>query len=113
MYVPSNRKVFSLYNVVFEKGFSSELSYTSKLYSEAMEICQAVMYTPYDMSFKKQTGDVITFALFEEGGILTETRNDTEISDEPDSKSLMMNEQDMEILIKIKSPITILYLWRR
>ena len=37
-----------------------------------------------------QTGDVITFAHFEEGGLLSETRNDTESSDESDSESLMM-----------------------
>ena len=42
-----------------------------------------------------QTGDVITFAQFEEGNILTETRNDAESCDESDSESLMMNEQDM------------------
>ena len=35
------------------------------------------------------------FTHFEEENILTETRNDTESGDESDSKSLMMNEQDM------------------
>ena len=40
----------------------------------------------------------MTFAQFEEGNILTETRNDTESGDESDSESLMMNEQDMENL---------------
>ena len=58
----------------------------------------AVTYTPYATPRKEQTGDVITFAHFEEGNILTETRNDTESGDESDSKSLMMNEQDMENL---------------
>ena len=38
------------------------------------------------------------FAQFEEGYILTETRNDTESGDESDSESLMMNEQYMENL---------------
>ena len=56
----------------------------------------SVTYTPYATSSKEQTGDVITFAKFEEGNILTETRNDAESSDESDSKSLMMSEQDME-----------------
>ena len=52
------------------------------------------------MSSNEQTGDVITFAQFEEGNLLTETLNDTESSDESDSKSLMMNKQDMENLDK-------------
>ena len=58
----------------------------------------AVTYTPYPASSKEQTGDVITFTQFEEGNLLTETRNDTESGDESDSKSIMMSEQDMENL---------------
>ena len=54
------------------------------------------VYTPYATFSKEQTGDVITFAQFEEGGILTETRNDKESGDESDSESIMMSEQDME-----------------
>ena len=50
------------------------------------------------MSSKEQTGDVITFAQFEEENLLTETCNNTESGDESDSESLMMNEQDMENL---------------
>ena len=37
-----------------------------------------VTYTPYATSSKEQTGDVITFAQFEEGNTLTETRNNAE-----------------------------------
>ena len=55
-------------------------------------------YTPYATSSKEQTGDVITFAQFEEGNKLTETRNNTENGDKSNSESLMMNEQDMENL---------------
>ena len=69
------------------------------------------LYPVCDIS-EEQTGNVITFAQFEEGNILTETRNDTESGDESDSESLMMNEQDMEISMKRKSPIVILYVWR-
>ena len=36
----------------------------------------SVTYTPYGMSLREQTGDIITFTQFEEGNILTETRND-------------------------------------
>ena len=80
---------------MFDEIFSSALSYTSRLYSETMTMCPAVTYTLYATSSKEQTGGVITFAHFEEGNILTETRNDTESGDESDSKSLMMNKQDM------------------
>ena len=61
-------------------------------------MCPAVTYTPYVTSSKEQTGDVITFEQFEEGNMLTETRNDTESGDESDSGSIMMSEQDMENL---------------
>ena len=50
------------------------------------------------MSSKEQTGDVITFAQFEEGNLLTETRNDAESGDTLDNESIMMREQDMENL---------------
>ena len=56
----------------------------------------AVTYTPYVMSSKEQTGNVITFAQFEKGNILTETRNDAESCDKSDNKSIMMIEQDVE-----------------
>ena len=98
MYVPSTRKVISSYDTLFDESFSSALSYTSQSYSEAMEMRPAVMYTPYATSPKEQTGDVIMFAKFEEGNILTETRNDSESGDKSDNKSIMMSEQDMENL---------------
>ena len=98
VYVPSTRKVILLYNVVFDEKISSALSYTSRPYSEAMVVRPAVTYTLYATSSKEQTGDVITFAQFEEGGLLTETCNNTESGDESGSESLMMNKQDMENL---------------
>ena len=61
-----------------------------------MAMRPTVTYIPYDMSLKEQTGNVITFAQFEEENILTETRNDIESGDESDNKSIMMSEQDME-----------------
>ena len=98
MYVPSIRKVISLYDVVFDESFSSPLSYTSQPYSEAMAMRPEVTYTPYATSYKEQTGDVITFAQFEEENILTETYNDAESGDESDNESIMMSEQYMENL---------------
>ena len=67
VYLPSTRKVISSYDVFFYKRFSSALSYTSRPYAEAMAMRPAMMYTPYATSSKEQTGDVITFAQFEEG----------------------------------------------
>ena len=48
-----------------------------------------VPYTPFAKSSREQTGDIITFAQFEEGNILTKTRNDAEIGDESDDGSMM------------------------
>ena len=47
---------------------------------------QEVTYTLYATFSKEKNGDVITFAQFEEGNILTETRNDAEIDDESDDE---------------------------
>ena len=98
VYVPSTRKVILSYNVVFDKSFSSAVSYTSRPYAEAMSMRPAVTYTPYATSSKEQTGDVITFTQFEEGNLISETRNDTESGAESDSESIMMSEKDMENL---------------
>ena len=66
---------------MFDEIFSSALSYMSWPYLVAMAMRPAVTYTPYATSSKEQTGDVITLAQFEEGNLLTETRNDTESDD--------------------------------
>ena len=97
-----------LYAVVFDESVSSELSYTSRSYSEVMAMRPAVTYTPYTTSSREQTDNIITFAQFEEGNILPETRNDTESGEESDSKSIMMSKQDMEISMKNKSLMTTL-----
>ena len=49
----------------------------------------AATYTPYAMYLKEQAGDVITFAQFEEGNILTETCNNAESGDKSYNKSIM------------------------
>ena len=95
MYTPSTKKIISSYNVIFDKSFSSVLVYTSRSYSEAMAVRPAVPYTPYATSSKEQTGNVITFTQFEEGNILTETRNDAEIGDKYNIESIITSEQDM------------------
>ena len=83
---------------MFDKSFSSAFSYTSRPYAEAMAVRLTVTYTPYATSSKEQTGNVIKFAQFEEGNLISETCNDTERDDESDSKSIMMSEKDMENL---------------
>ena len=98
MYVSSTRKLIFSYNVVFDESFSSALLYMTRPYSEAMAMRLALTYTPYATSLKEQTGDLITFAQFEEGNILTETSNDAESGDESDNESIMMSKQDMENL---------------
>ena len=96
VYVPSTRKVISSYDVVFDESFSSVLSNTPRPYAEAMAMRPTVTYTLYATSSKEQAGDVITFAQFEEGNLITENRNDTESDDESDSESIMMSKKYME-----------------
>ena len=71
VYVPITRKVISSYDVKSDESFVSALSYSSRPYAEAMAMRSAVTYTPYATSSKEQTGDVITFAQFEEGNLLS------------------------------------------
>ena len=42
----------------------------------------AASYTPFAMSSREQTGEIITFTQFEEGNISTKTCNNTEIGDD-------------------------------
>ena len=70
VYVPSTRKIISPINVHLDESFVSALSYSSRTYAEAMAMSPAVTYTPYATSSKEQTGDVITFAQFEEGDLV-------------------------------------------
>ena len=74
-----------------------------------MAMRPAVTYTSYATSSKEQTGDVITFTQFEEGNLLSETRNDTESGDKSDSESIMISEKKIwKILTKQKSLMTTL-----
>ena len=78
VYVPHKRKIISLYSVVFDEIFSNELMYTSQAYSEKMVMRPAMSCIPYAKYSKENTGDIITFAQFEERNLLSEYRNDTE-----------------------------------
>ena len=56
----------SLYDVIFDEILYSVLAYMSQTYSEAMAMCPAVTYTPRAMYSREKTGDIITFAHFED-----------------------------------------------
>ena len=51
----------------------------------------AVTYTSYGTSSREKTGDIITFAHFEEGDILSKTCNDAESGDKSDNLSIIMS----------------------
>ena len=72
------------------------LACTPQPYAEAMAMRTAVSYTTYATSSREQTGDLIIFAQFEEGNllsetqnILSETRDDTESGNKYDDDSAM------------------------
>ena len=98
VYFPSTRKIIFSYDVVFDESFSSALAYTSRPYSEAMAMRPEVTYTPYGMSSREQTGDIITITQFEEGRILTQTRNNSESGEKSDNESIMMEKQEMDVI---------------
>ena len=54
-----------------------------------MAMHPSVTYTPCATSSRGGNGDVITFAHFKEGSILTKTRNDAESGDESDNESII------------------------
>ena len=80
------------------QGFSSSLAYTSQSYLETMVMCPDVKYTPCATSSKEKTGDIITFAQFEEGDILTKTRNDAESNDDDSIMPLILSKEDMDAM---------------
>ena len=83
---------------VKDRFFSIALAYTSRLYSESMAMRPEVTYTPCAASPREKTGDIITFAHFEEGNILTKTRKDAERGDESDNEPIMIIKQDIDAM---------------
>ena len=67
-YVPSSWKIVSSHDILFDEIFLSVLAYTSLLYSEALDMWPEVLYILYSTSYHEETGDIITFSQFEEGG---------------------------------------------
>ena len=61
----------------------------------------SVTYTLCATSSREQTGNIVTFAHFEERDLLSETRNDTESGDKSDNDSIMpplISEEDMDAM---------------
>ena len=68
----------------------SVLAYTSRLYSESLSMHPAVSYIPYGTSSHEQTGNIITFAQFEERNSVENKHNaeeDESILDSIDESS--------------------------
>ena len=74
------------------------LAYTLQPYEEAMDMQPAVSYISYDKSSRGGTGDIITFSQFEEGDLLSETRDNRESGKEYDDDSTLpplISEEEM------------------
>ena len=63
------------HDVVFDETFSSALAYTSRLYSEELTMRPEVSYILYATSSHEKTGNIITFAQFEEGNLVENEHN--------------------------------------
>ena len=101
VYVPITRKIIPSYDVFFDESFTIVLAYTSQTYSEAIAIRLAVTYTPCATSSREKTGNIIIFAHFEEGNILTKTRNNAESGDKSDDDSIippLINEEELDAM---------------
>ena len=57
-----------------------------------------VTYTPCATSLRGGTGDIITFAQFEEGNILTKTCNDAESGDDDSIIPPLLIEEDIDAM---------------
>ena len=61
----------------------------------------SVTYTLYDTPWREQSCNIITFEHFEEGNILSETRNDAESGDESEDDSIMpplLSNEEMDVM---------------
>ena len=90
VYIPATRQTIPSHDIVFDESFFSALSFTSRPYYEAMAMRPSVSYTPFATSSKEQTGNVITFAQFEEGnfGNFGDARDDTDDAHDESSKTI-------------------------
>ena len=66
-----------------------------------MAIRPEVICTPYTTYSKEQTCDIIKFAQFEEGNLVSENYNNAEIGDESDDDSIMpplCSDKEMDVM---------------
>ena len=66
-----------------------------------MDMRPSVTYTPCTTSSMGQTGNVILFAQFEKGDLLSETRKDAESGNEYDDNSIMpplLNKEEIDTM---------------
>ena len=70
IHVHITRKIVSSHDIVFDKKNSCTLAYTSHMYSEALATRPEVSHIVYTTSSHEQTGNIITFEQFEEGGLM-------------------------------------------
>jgi hypothetical protein len=81
VYVPATRSIVTSSDVVFDETFQTAVGYTSQPYQEAMSMRPGVTFRPQASSSMEQTGDVITFAQFEEGNKADLTKSERANSD--------------------------------
>ena len=89
VYIPHRRKIIYLYGHGFDDIFSSVLAYISQLCAEAMAMLPAVSYILYSASSREQTGNLITFEIFEKVNLISETCNNMEIGNKHDDNSTL------------------------
>ena len=108
VYVPCTRKIISSYDVVFDEICSSTLVHKSQPYAEAMVMRPSLSRTSYATCSRDQTGNIITFAQFEERNLLSEaqdllskTLDNTESGNKSDEDSTMpqlISEEEMGVI---------------
>ena len=76
--VLSTHKIFSSRDVVFEKPKSSALAYTPRPYSGSLAVRPSLSYITYDTSYHEETGNIKTFAQFEEENLVENELNTEE-----------------------------------
>ena len=61
----------------------------------------SMTYTPRATYLREETGDIITFAQFEEGSLLSETHNNAKSGDKYDDDSIMLpliSEEEIDVM---------------
>ena len=70
VYLPNTQNIVYSHDVVFDKTFSSALSYSSCPYFEEIAMQQVVSYIFHTTSYYEQIGNIIPLTKFEEGKLV-------------------------------------------